>query len=313
MMSPWFTMRIVNLFNEMNMRKAVVWLLPWVAGCSLFAANRDAAYDQAPAPSAAPAPAEAAADPRKDADEAFARRDDRAALEKALAGYEALLTAAPASLELHVLLARGYYFLGDAHLRADRDAQEAAYNKAMAWGERCMALDAGFKAKVAAGTKPDEAARSLSKEYAGCIYWAAAALGKWASLKGFATRVANKDRIKNWIETVTALEPGYFYGAPDRFWGALYAIMPGFMGKDLVKSEALFTKSLAAAPHYFGTKVLMAERLATEKSDRAMYRRLLEEVIAADPEVDPQIAPENRAEQIKAKELLAQIDEKVPE
>jgi hypothetical protein len=89
--------------------------------------------------------------------------------------------------------------------------------------------------------------------------------------------------------------------------------MPGFMGKDLKKSEALFTKSLAIAPNYFGTKVLMAERLATEIPDRAMYQRLLREVIAADPAVEPAIAPENRIEQIKAQELLAQIDEKVLE
>ena len=37
---------------------------------------------------------------------------------------------------------------------------------------------------------------------------------------------------------------------------------------------------------------------------------LLEEVIAADSKIDPAIEPENKIEQLKAKKLLAEIDEK---
>lgn len=305
------------------MRKwiAVLALAPMLTACSMFATERESGYEQAPAPSQSAesaaagmtAPAEGAQDVRAAADAAFEKRDDRTQLELAIAGYEKALASNPNDVSLYERLARATYFLADAHLRAEPQKQEEAYNKSIEYGERCMALDPAFKAKVAGGTKPDEAAKSLSKDYAGCIYWAAAALGKWATLKGFATRVANKDRIKNWVDTVTALDPNYFYGAPDRYWGAYYAILPGFMGKDLNKSEEHFKKSLAIAPNYFGTKVLMAERLATERTDRALYKQLLEEVINADPNVQPEIAPENKVEQVKAKELLAQIDEKVPE
>lgn len=309
------------------MRKwiAVLALVPMLTACSMFAAERESGYEQAPAPAPAKSAESAAAatvtgettaaaaDVLAAADAAFEKRDDRAQLELAIAGYEKALVTMPNEVKLYERLARATYFLADAHLRAEPGKQEEAYNKSIEWGERCMALDPDFKTKVAGGAKPDEAAKGLSKDYAGCIYWAAAALGKWATIKGFATRVANKDRIKNWVDTVTALDPNYFYGAPDRYWGAYYAILPGFMGKDLNKSEEHFKKSLAIAPNYFGTKVLMAERLATERSDRALYKALLEEVLNADPNVQPEIAPENKVEQVKAKELLAQIDEKVPE
>lgn len=310
------------------MRKwiGVLALVPMLTACSMFAAERESSYEQAPAPApsqsaesaaaGATAPAEAAASAataRAAADAAFENRDDRAQLEQAIGDYEKALAGSPNDVTLYERLARATYFLADAHLRAEPVKQEEIYNKSIEWGERCMALDANFKAKVEGGTKPDQAAKGLSKEYAGCIYWAAAALGKWATIKGFATRVANKDRIKNWVDTVTLLDPTYFYGAPDRYWGAYYAILPGFMGKDLNKSEEHFKKSLAIAPNYLGTKVLMAERLATERSDRALFKALLEEVINADPNVQPEIAPENKVEQVKAKELLAQIDEKVPE
>ena len=62
------------------------------------------------------------------------------------------------------------------------------------------------------------------------------------------------------------------------------------------------------APNYLGTKVLWADYLAKKNNDKETYKRLLEEVLAADPNIDPEIAPENRAEQEKAKQLLAEID-----
>lgn len=291
-------------------------LVPMVSACSMFAASRDTAYDETPAgTTAAPAPATGATEltALARAEAAFAKRDDMKSLAESIVHYEEAVRLDSQNLGLYEILARANYFLADAHLRDQQEKQEAAYNKAIEWGERCMGLNPAFKAKLDAGSKAEDSFDVLPKEYTGCLYWSAAALGKWATLKGFATRVANKGRIAKLVERVTVLDPTYFYGAPDRYWGAYYAILPGFMGKDLNKSEAHFKKSLEIAPNYFGTKVLVAERLATERQDRAMFKKNLDEVIAADPNIDPAIAPENKVEQLKAKELLAQIDEKVPE
>ncbi len=247
------------------------------------------------------------------ADEAWEERGDVEKLEEAIALYTQAVQMEPNNVALYERLSRATYFLADAYLRDDRDRQEATHNKSIEWGERCLALDPQFKAKIDSGAKVDEAVKLVGEEYTGCIYWQAAALGKWATLKGFATRLANKDRILNLITRVTELDKNFFYGAPDRYWGAYYALIPGFMGKDLEKSRKHFESSLEAAPDYLGTKVLMADPLAVEKQDRAMYKALLEEVIAADPSANPEVEPENRAEQVKAKELLAQIDDKIPE
>jgi tetratricopeptide (TPR) repeat protein len=305
-----------------NVTLALV-LIPLFSACSMFAANRDTAYDGMPAAKSASAATGAPASttsstaapesPLALADAAWAKRDDAKVLAEAIAHYEAALAEDPKAIGLYERLARANYFLADAHLRDSQEKQEVVFNKAIEWGERCMGLDGGFKAKLDAGTKAEDAFEVLPKEYTGCLYWTAAALGKWATIKGFSTRVANKGRITKLVERVTILDPTYFYGAPDRYWGAYFAILPGFMGKDLNKSEAHFKKSLELAPNYLGTKVLMAERLATERQDRAMFKRLLDEAIAADPNVDPSIAPENKVEQQKARALLTQIDDKVPE
>jgi hypothetical protein len=55
--------------------------------------------------------------------------------------------------------------------------------------------------------------------------------------------------------------------------------------------------------------VLWAEFYCTKTQDKDLYKKLLEEVIAADPNVDPEIVAENKIEQAKAKKLLAAIDD----
>ncbi len=53
----------------------------------------------------------------------------------------------------------------------------------------------------------------------------------------------------------------------------------------------------------------MAENLMVKKDDEAQFKKLLNEVLAADPNAIPEIAPEMIVEQAKAKELLENIDE----
>ena len=73
------------------------------------------------------------------------------------------------------------------------------------------------------------------------------------------------------------------------------------------------------APNYLGTKVLWAELLCVklqgdadkdgQNDGKVQFKKLLDEVIAADANADPTIAAENGLEQQKAKKLLAKIDD----
>ena len=102
------------------------------------------------------------------------------------------------------------------------------------------------------------------------------------------------------------LDASFYHNGPDRYFGAFYAVAPPFAGGDVVKSQEHYEKSLAAAPYFLGTKVLMAENLATKLDDIEMFDRLLAEVLAADlSAVPPEILPEMEIEQGKAKELQA--------
>jgi predicted anti-sigma-YlaC factor YlaD len=103
---------------------------------------------------------------------------------------------------------------------------------------------------------------------------------------------------------VLELDPNFYHGGPHRYFGAFYAVAPDFAGGDLAKSREHYDKSLEIAPYFLGTKILMAENLATKLDDEQMFDKLLEEVLAADlSTVPPEILPEMTAEQEKAREL----------
>ena len=142
------------------------------------------------------------------------------------------------------------------------------------------------------------------------MYWYATNLGKWAASQGFATRLRYKDDIKATMLQVKALDENYFFAAPWRYFGSFEAVTAGLAGGSLEKSEENYKKAVELAPNYLGTKVLWAEFLCVKKQDKATFKKLLEEVIAADPKAEPSVTPENTIEQLKAKKLLAQIDEK---
>jgi tetratricopeptide (TPR) repeat protein len=128
--------------------------------------------------------------------------------------------------------------------------------------------------------------------------------------KGFTTVLKYKNKLKAFVDRVVELDPQFFHGAGDRGLGAFYAKAPSFAGGDLGKAHQHFTRSLEIAPNYFGTKLLIAEYYATKKQDKTLYTKILQEVLAADPKVIPEIAPEQMADQVKAQRLLDLTEDK---
>lgn len=244
-----------------------------------------------------------------EADALWAERADIEKLKMALSKWEEAFQSEP-SADLAVKLARGHYFLADGHyamLAGQEDNRDAHYNKGTEWGERGIGLAApDFVAAKQSGAKVAEALKKASGDAVPAFYWWATNLGKWAAGEGLLTVLKYKDDVKATIDFVASTNETFFYGAPHRYLGAYNAKAPG---GSLEASEQHFQKAVGMAPEYLGTKVLWADYLCTKKRDRATYKRLLEEVIAADAGADPSIAPENAVEQEKAKKLLADIDD----
>jgi hypothetical protein len=247
---------------------------------------------------------------KAEAEALWAERGDAEKLKAALAKFEGAYNANPTDREITARLVRGWYFLGDAH-ETETDAKNLAFDTAVSWGKRCLAINTDFKARLDKGDqKETEVVDALVKEDVPCMYWTSSALGKWAKLNGILTSLKHIDTVKAYMGRIGDLQPDFFYHGPDRYWGAYYSLIPSFSGRDLDKSKSHYDKSIAGSPQYLGTQVLVADTWAVNSQDKATYLRNLQAVIDADPGDDPDIGPENRAEQKKAKRLLDQASER---
>ena len=276
-------------------------------GC---ATTYEAKWDEKPV-TAAPA-ADAVATATAEGDAAWEQRGDKARLVEAITKWEAAFEKAP-SPEVANKLARGHYLLGDGYyvLENNAEGRDAEYQKGLDWATRSLKISAPeFTKAMSAGKKHAEAITLAPKESVPAMYWYATNLGKWAASKGFATRLRYKDDIKATMTHVKSLDEMFFYAAPWRYFGSFEAVTAGLAGGSLEKSEENYKKAVELAPNYLGTKVLWADFLCTKKQDKVMFKKLLDEVIAADAKIDPAIEPENTIEQAKAKKLLAEIEEK---
>ncbi len=256
-------------------------------------------------------------------DEAWKKRDDKPSCEAAIAAWEKAVALKPDDAATLAKLAHGYYFLSDAHLRnADKELYLSTFEKGVGRGEAALAAaNPKFKEHVVGGGKVEDGMQHLTGTpvEVEAAYWYAASLGKWARAKGFAVTLGNKDRIRGVMTRVLELDTeasfgkqGFFHGAVDRYFGSFYAVAPGFAGGDMNKSKAHFEKALEKAPYYPGTRVLYADTWATKQGDRALYDKLLAEVLAT-PDQGPDgtdIAPEIKVEKEKARELQAQAGER---
>jgi len=241
-----------------------------------------------------------------------AERGTAEGLQKAIDALNAVTAAATkdsgCAQDAHILLARSYYFMADAHT-VDADAKNVLFERGVTEGEKAMACDAAFKAQVDKGTKPAEAVSALQKDDQMAIYWTASNLGKWARGQGFSTIVKYKGYIGKMMAHCLELDETAYYAGPVRYWGAFYSIAPSFAGGDMTKSQEMYEKAIKMSPENFATYVLYADTYATKTQDKALFTKLLTTVVEGDAAALPDMIPEQLAEQAKAKAFLAQADD----
>lgn len=242
-------------------------------------------------------------------DAAWAGRDDPAKVREAITKWEA--AAQLWSNGDHAArLSRAHYFLGDSFVAVsgDAEARDAEYNASLEWAVKAMKLTAPDTVKdLAAGVPMVTAVKKAPKEASEALLWYASSLGKWAAMRRVGTRLKYKDELKAVIDHVAAIDPSQ-HGATHRWLATYEAQTINILGGSAERSEAHFKKSLELAPNYVGTKVLWAQFLCPKTGNRALAKQLLEEAVAADPTLDAGNVAENKADQQKAKALLANFD-----
>jgi hypothetical protein len=217
------------------------------------------------------------------ADAAWENRGDTASLVNALDLYEQTLTTDPSNRHALERLTRGYFFLGDGHY-VEMEQKLEAWNSSVTFGKQCMGLNSEFRALIESGEHDDgTAAIAFTEIDVPCVYWTATSLGKWAKAQGLSVTLANIPTVKEWIGRLDTLAPEYFYQATSRYWGAYYAAIPSFAGRDLDRSRSEFDTAIDAFPDYLGSHVALAEYWATKAQDITVFDEQLSLVLSQCP------------------------------
>jgi tetratricopeptide (TPR) repeat protein len=250
-------------------------------------------------------------------DAAWAERASEAKLREALAKWDEAVKIKQDDHETYTKLSRGAYLLADGFIFFEVEGNPAkeeeflkTHEMGQAYAEQGLrALSPDYEKRVEGGIPMEDAIMVLGQEAVPLMYWFDVNLGKWAKFKGTDVTLKYKDQIFKIMSRVYELNPDYFYGAPDRYFGSYYAVAPSFAGGDTNKSREYFDKSLAKAPNYLATHVLIAEVLAPKLDDRALFERELKYVLEADANAIPEVAPEAMIEKKKAERLLKKADD----
>ncbi|MBN4065877.1 hypothetical protein JYT51_00925 [Candidatus Amoebophilus asiaticus] len=212
--------------------------------------------------------------------------------------------------EIMATLTRAYYFLGE--YTQGKKEKMAVYDKGIKAGENALNNIGAFTKAMEETKKEEEAIKVLTIDHMYALYWTAANLAKWAKNAPFVKKVVAKSRIKYLWDRIYQISPEYFYGGAYRFYGGYYSLVPTITGdQDPVKSKEMFDKCIQAAPEYLETKVLCADAYCTHGKikDRKLFKKLLDEVLKFDIDKYPDILPENKLAQEKARNLLKQEEE----
>jgi tetratricopeptide (TPR) repeat protein len=216
----------------------------------------------------------------EDPDKLYAARENLASAQAAERIWAARLAANPKDFESAWKLARARYWLG-GHAAAD---------------DRKALLEGGIAAaRAAVAVAPNKPEGH---------FWIAANMGALAESFGLRQGLKYRGEIKNELETVLKIDPGFQQGSADRALGRWYFKVPGMFGGDKKQSEEHLRKSLTYNPNSTASLYFLAETLIDMKrKDEA--RATLEKILAVP--ADPEWAPEDKEFKEKAKQLIATL------
>jgi hypothetical protein len=232
---------------------------------------------------------------------AWKRRAEPGQLDAAARAWGAALRYDPSDAKLLVRLAR-------VELRraaiGSGPAATGHLDQATAFAERALSARNDKILEAARAGKPpaDVFSRAEPADAEALVVYAEALL-RWSMANGTPTLLKKRDWIGAAATRALGFNPAVGWAAPNRVLGILDCEQPEAR-QNLRDALERFEAAVAAAPAYLPTRIAYAEEYATRVRDDSLYRHLLEEVLAADPNALPDALPENLEAQRTARSLL---------
>ena len=213
-------------------------------------------------------------------DALYADRENLESATRATEAWERRLEDDPRDFDAAWKLSRARYWLG-GHVPE---------------GERTRQYEAGIAVARRAALMESERPEGH--------FWMAANMGALAESAGRLAGLRYRGDIKERLETVLSLDPGFQQGSADRALGRWYMKVPGLFGGSDERAVEHLRRSLEYDPDSTASHFFLAEtfvEMDRVEDARAELQRVL------DAPLDPAWAPEDREFKQRAQDLLQQL------
>jgi hypothetical protein len=214
------------------------------------------------------------------------RAVDHEGLKRAMAAQESVLQVAPYEYRALVALSNQSILLGAAFDQTTAERSDS-FRRAMRLAERAMYTNPQFRRLVDAGVPPWEASAALGqREMEAMMFWSTAVLYQFKDVMGWPAKIANVRWIKRigpFLMRMQELDPDWGGGAIQFSLSLYYGILPGFMGGDTARSDALLDEAVRYGAPWMLSRWGRAKYFQVRDGNRDGFRSDCEWVIARDP------------------------------
>lgn len=156
-----------------------------------------------------------------------------------------------------------------------------------------------------------KALKKMGRSQVPAMFWTAFNWGSYINLnKDSPIAIAEFPKAEAIMERVAELDPYYFYGGPQLFFGVSFGSRPPMFGGNPTKSKEHFENALKAYDRKFLlTQVLYAQTYCVQNQDRTCFDELLNEVLQARADALPEQRLGNELAKLRAQWLLDHASE----
>lgn len=152
---------------------------------------------------------------------------------------------------------------------------------------------------------------NLDKSDLPLLFWTTYNWSGWINLsRDNPDALADLPRVEAMMTRALEIDPGYYFGGPDLFFGVYFGGRSKLLGGDPKKAKLHFDRSIAQnGGRFLMAKILYARYFAVQIQDKRLFLRLLKEVMAAPRATLPEQALANTLAKERAKALLQNVDD----
>lgn len=143
------------------------------------------------------------------------------------------------------------------------------------------------------------------------LFWTAISWGLWINLSMDEPRaLAQLPRVEAMMKYVKKLQPDYFGGGADLFFGVIECVKPSFIGGDKEKGLKHFQNAMKLSKNDFHlTKAFMAQYYATASLNEELFDKWAKEILSVEKTIDPLNNLPNALAKRKIQYLITQKDD----